>query len=157
MSETLQETTLNQLTLLPEDFHARMSALPADGRALLESGQDYGSSLRELLANLSLDESLSKTSPVFFPRIGDGILKPSSARWLNSGMAFPGGFLTLNSSEFPSDAVASSLSEVLETDAPQKYFLSAKGCAGILRRAAEKGRNIPDPLRTALQRARDNG
>ena len=80
MSETLQETTLNQLTLLPEDFHARMSALPADGWALLESGQDYGSSLRELLVNLSLDGSLSKTSSVCHerPRPQGRLLRPGA-------------------------------------------------------------------------------
>src|SRR3546814_6167259 len=64
-----------------------------------------------------------------------GILGPSSGRWANSGMGSPTAFSTLSTSEFPNGAVASSLSDILETgDLPQRYFLSAKACSGILRR-----------------------
>ena len=65
-------------------------------------------------------------------------------------MALPGGCLTLNISEFPSDAVACSLSEVLETDVPQKYYLSARACQGILRRAEKRGKKLPQQLYEAL-------
>ena len=38
------------------------------------------------------------------------------------------------------------------TEAPQgKYFLSAKACAGILRRAEKKGKKLPEKLRLALE------
>jgi len=81
------------------------------------------------------------------------ILEPSSGRWGNSGMGSPTGFWTLNTSEFHSGAVASSLSDILEeTGAPlQPYFLSAKACAGLLRRAHRRGRTLPEPLLHALQ------
>jgi hypothetical protein len=66
-------------------------------------------------------------------------------------MVAPGECWTLSSSECPNDAVASSLSDILETGAvPQRYFLSAKACAGILRRAAKGGKNLPDFLAAAL-------
>ena len=57
----------NQLMLFVVDSHARMSPLQESGRALLESEADYGSSLQELLMNLSRVGLLSKMSPVFYP------------------------------------------------------------------------------------------
>ncbi|STH33029.1 putative DNA methyltransferase [Escherichia coli] len=33
---------------------------------------------------------------------------------------------------------------------PQRYFLSSKACAGILRRAEARGRKLPDILQTSL-------
>jgi hypothetical protein len=60
--------------------------------------------------------------------------------------------LTLNTSEWPSAAVVCSLSDTLETGAvPQRFFLSAKACVGILRRAEKRGKALPDQLRQALQ------
>jgi hypothetical protein len=68
-------------------------------------------------------------------------------------MVAPGECWTLSSSECPSDAVASSLSDILETGAvPRRYYLSAKACAGILRRAAKRRRELPPLLRMALER-----
>jgi hypothetical protein len=62
-------------------------------------------------------------------------------------------FLTLSTLEFHSAAVASSLSDVLETgDVPQRYFLSATACKGILRRAEKRERELPRSLQTALER-----
>jgi len=74
-------------------------------------------------------------------------------------MGSPTEFLTLNTSEwtalpaqFRSDDGVCSLSDILETGAvPQRYFLSAKACAGILRRAAKRGKALPDQLFAALQ------
>jgi hypothetical protein len=67
-------------------------------------------------------------------------------------MVAPGECWTLSSSECPSDAVASSLSDILETGGvPQRYFLSAKACAGILRRAAKRGKQLPAILFAALR------
>jgi len=64
-----------------------------------------------------------------------------------------GGCWTLNTSEWPSDGVASSLSQVLETNPDPKYFLSPEAAAGILRRAKKKGKRIPKELEKALQNA----
>lgn len=67
-------------------------------------------------------------------------------------MGSPTEFLTLNTSESPSDAVASSLSDILETgDHLQQYCLSAKACAGILARAGRGGRRLPAHLREVLE------
>src|SRR3546814_15049798 len=66
-------------------------------------------------------------------------------------MGSPTAFSTLSTSEFPNGAVASSLSDILETgDLPQRYFLSAKACSGILRRAEKRGKTLPLALSRAL-------
>lgn len=63
-----------------------------------------------------------------------------------------GGSWTPNISAWPNDAVVCSLSQVLETDSiPPRYFLSAKACAGILRRAENRGKMLPEPLALALR------
>jgi hypothetical protein len=66
--------------------------------------------------------------------------------------------LTLNTSEAAatrelslSDGGVCSLSDILETgDVPQRYYLTAKACQGILRRAEKRGKDLPLPLQRAL-------
>lgn len=60
--------------------------------------------------------------------------------------------LTLNTGEFPNAAVESTLSQILQAEVPEKYYLSAKACEGILRRAAQRGKALPEVLRLALAR-----
>jgi hypothetical protein len=63
-----------------------------------------------------------------------------------------GGCSTPNISEWPNDAAVCSLWQVLETDSiHQRYFLSPKACAGILRRAERRGKQLPEPLFNALR------
>lgn len=61
-----------------------------------------------------------------------------------------GEYLTRNIGEFPSAVRESTLSQILEADAPQKYYLSKTACAGILRRAERRGKELPEMLREAL-------
>ncbi len=110
------------------------------------------SSIAEFLTTLSRDGSYGKTCRVSSVQEVDGTLVPSSGRWQNSGMGSHTECLTLNSSEWPSDAVVCSLSDILETGAlPQRFFLSQKACAGILRRAEKRGKQLPEALKLALQ------
>ena len=93
-----------------------------------------------------------RTSPVSCRLTEDGTLEPSSECWQNSGMGSPTGFLTLNTSEWHKDANVCLLSHTLETsDLPQRYYLSARACAGILRRAEKRGKELPPILRSALE------
>jgi hypothetical protein len=63
-----------------------------------------------------------------------------------------GGSSMPNISDWPNDASACSLSQVLETGLiPPKFFLSAKACAGILRRAEKRGKELPPALLQALR------
>jgi hypothetical protein len=86
----------------------------------------------------------------------DGTLEASSGRWQKSGMGSPTGFVTLNIGEWPSDADVCSLSDTLEIgDVPPRFFLSAKACQGILRRAERRGKKLPPLLETALRSVAD--
>ena len=61
-------------------------------------------------------------------------------------------FSTLATSECLSVAVVSTLSGILETgDLPRRYYLSARACRGILRRAKNRGKELPAMLRAALE------
>lgn len=97
-----------------------------------------------------------RTSPAFYPTAPEPSLH-SSVDWQNSGMGGPTGFLTLNTSEWnhtlaPSlnDGGVCSLSDILTGDVPRRFFLSARACAGILRRAEQRGKELPPALRMAL-------
>ena len=64
-----------------------------------------------------------------------------------------GGNLTRNTGECPSVARESTLWQILQVDAPAKYYLSARACEGILRRAERRGKALPPMLREALEEA----
>ena len=62
----------------------------------------------------------------------------------------PGAYMTLSTGECPSAVRESTLSQILQRNAPEKYSLSPKACAGIIRRAEKRGKELPDMLREAL-------
>ena len=53
--------------------------------------------------------------------------------------------------ESPKEENVSHLSQILEDSAHPKYFLSAKACLGILRRAERRGKELPKELEKALR------
>jgi hypothetical protein len=57
---------------------------------------------------------------------------------------------TLNTGEYPSAVVESTLSQILQANAPEKYYLSARACQGILNRAERRGKKLPEMLEAAL-------
>ena len=61
-----------------------------------------------------------------------------------------GGSLTHSFGEFPNVEKESTLSQILEMDVPDKYFLSAKACWGILSRAEKREKEVPTILKIAL-------
>ena len=65
----------------------------------------------------------------------------------------PGGCWTPSIGESPNVASESTLWQILEANAPEKYYLSARACAGILRRAERRGKELPPMLREALEEA----
>ena len=56
----------------------------------------------------------------------------------------------LNTGPAPREPIHSSLSEILESDPDTRYYLSGKACRGILRRADERGKELPQQLKVAL-------
>lgn len=146
---------LEQLTLWSEEA-------PVSPSLLLETGNPYKenhgscSSTFELFVRSVQDTCSGRMSQVACPRkdkrARKGALSDScSQNFANAGMACHGEFWTRNSSEWHNDADVSFLSDVLETqDVPQKYFLSPKACAGILRRAQNRGKPLPLVIEYAL-------
>ena len=105
-----------------------------------------------LLNDIAPSGWYGRTSPASYPVKEDEILPPYFEGWMNSGMGGRTECLTLSSSEWPSDAAVCSLSDILETGTvPQRFFLSATACRGILRRADKRGKELPEALRLALE------
>lgn len=63
--------------------------------------------------------------------------------WRESG-------LSLNTGVAPRSPIRASLSSILEPHPDKKYYLSRTACLGILRRAAERGKELPPQLKAAL-------
>jgi hypothetical protein len=56
------------------------------------------------------------------------------------------------------DAGVCSLSSILEVgEIDRRYFLSPRACAGILRRAEKRGKDLPQALRLALAAVAGSG
>ena len=58
----------------------------------------------------------------------------------------------LNTGELPNAAVESSLSATLMIRVHPRFYLSQTACQGILRRASDRSKRLPEPLKTALIR-----
>jgi hypothetical protein len=90
-----------------------------------------------------------KKPPMFLDlRQVNGILPVPS--WEMDGASL-GELSMLNTGECPSVARESTLSQILEANAPEKYYLSKKACEGILRRAERRGKELPTMLKEALE------
>ena len=106
-------------------------------------GEDFRAVLEELARVEQPDASIPR------PLVGGaGGAKPEQSPetdglWL-------GDSLTLNIGESPKEESVSLLSWILEDNVPQKYYLSARACQGILTRASRRGKALPDILRQAL-------
>ena len=142
----------DQLTFWSEEPRANHSASQDFARDLMTQGETLCSPILPLLHNISPSGWFGRTSPASCLANEDGILEPFSGRWSSSGMGSPTECLTLNTSEWPSDADVCLLSDTLETgDVPQRFYLSAKACQGILRRAEKRGKKLPSALQAALE------
>ena len=73
----------------------------------------------------------------------------ADASWEMGGQLL--GEYTMHSfGECPNEERESLLSQILEVNPQQKYCLSAKACQGILRRAENRGKELPPQLKEAL-------
>src|SRR5487761_1819484 len=106
---------LEQSTFWPEAHLASLSPSPENERDWMMRVATSPLSLLDLLIDSGPYGWCGRTSPVSCRLTEDGRLEPSSACWSSSGMGSPTEFLTLNISEYPSDGVASLLSDILET------------------------------------------
>ena len=139
-----------QPMLWSEGAPVKASALPVTGQGSQERpgscGNIYEQYRLSVLAGLSGRTSRER-SQVAEGKISDVCSKP----WMNSGIVSHGEYWTRSISEWPKDADVCLLSEVLEQTVPQKYYLSPKACAGIIRRAAKREKPLPISLEIALK------
>lgn len=122
-------------------------------------GTFYGKTCREhshqttekISAASSKVSAASQTKLYLFLNLRRGNGQTREVSW---EMVFPlhGGCSTLNIGESPSEESASTLSQILQVQVPEKYYLSPKACLGILRRASARGKELPEVLRIALER-----
>lgn len=94
-----------------------------------------------------------RTYPDSLAALRVALSERSSLTWPKQGLLTSNGeFLTPSFSESPNGVseCGSSLAEILQPSVDERYLLSAKACAGILRRAERRGRKLPAPLREAL-------
>ena len=139
-----------ELTLSAGDSHARTFPWLEIVKGWLESRAAYGGSFLGWSGKYGRLGSLSKMSLVSYLRMRVRTLTSSSQVLPNVGMVWRGACWTANISEYPSDGVESSLSDVLQPHAPRKYCLSPKAAMGILRRSEKRGRKFPEHLAAAL-------
>ena len=150
-------------TSSPAGRRARTSRLRGRGKAWRKAAAPAAplpSTLRDFVVSYNLDGSYGRTCREFLPATEGATSRTSSARLGNAGILLPTGLWTLNGCEwtgcpeqFPSDAGVCGLSDILETvgEHLRKYCLSLKACAGILRRAASRGKDLPARLAAALK------
>lgn len=75
----------------------------------------------------------------------------NTSEYLNAAKGSPLSWITGVTTQRTYYYRESRLSEILQTDASEKYYLSARACEGILRRADKRGKELPEVLKTALE------
>ena len=111
----------------------------------MESGPEQDGSTTKWVDGAWLGASTTLNSGAF-RRDEDGLL------WLRTSTdSQPQKFyLTLNIGEKPRVPNPTKLSQILETNADEKYRLSSRACQGILNRAERRGKELPMELKAAL-------
>jgi hypothetical protein len=148
---------------------ARATALPANGSDSTIPADSLCSPFLDWLIesnpNTSYGKMFQESSHL---GIREDLTSPnSSLDWQTSGMGSPTGFLTLKALESVgcthiaeggqqcrnADAESlSSLAEILEVgEIAQRFYLSPKAAAGILRRSQRRGKTLPPMLEKALR------
>jgi hypothetical protein len=147
------------LTSSSEELHANRLALRDTEAGFPTRAETSGLVTLQSLNVSDLNGLFGKMSPVSFPQTEGRTLVPLSGRWGTWGMGGLTECWTLNGSEHTGTVAPSrsegdvcSLSDVLETQQVlQRYYLSKRASAGILRRAERRGKSLPPQLKEALE------
>ena len=114
-------------------FHAKASRLPENDSDLQTIQEElYSLKLPELLKRNGLHIFSWKMSPVCYRMTQAGRLIPSSPRLLSWGMILNGVCITARISESRNSVGGCTLSQVLEDEVPDRYFLSPAAMRKIL-------------------------
>lgn len=111
------------------------------------------STLFENLSRVDLGSASGKTWQEPLLQIKAETFAESCERFYNAGrLTLDGGCWTAGISESPNPAVESSLSQILEADVAEKYYVTPRQAAYALRRAKTMGWKLPEEKLTELQR-----
>ncbi len=119
-------------TLLQADFLAKASQSQEQEKDLVIPEERCFLKLQELLPLKNLSISSSKMFPVCLTMTPAGHLKQSSVHWTAWGIMCAGRYLTAKISEFPSHEIECTLSDIIEKNVPEKYYLSRKQAEKLL-------------------------
>lgn len=119
-------------------------------KASLVSGAVSSLNSQSLQEPQSLDGYCSKMFPDCSTQTVEKISELSSPRWMSSGMAFRGECWTQNTLEHPNDVVVSTLSQVLETSAPLRYFLNREQLQSLINRGEARTTPMDSTLKDCL-------
>lgn len=122
-----------QLTFLDPDDYAEA---PAKKKA------KRGPTRRDMMELIAVPIQVLDLTPGHGDLLGD-------AHWEIYSPLLEDGTL-LNTGVAPREPILSSLSSILEPHPDRKYYLSRTACLGILRRADERGKELPEQLKAAL-------
>ena len=105
------------------------------------NGEDFRTVLEEICK--IKDDSISvPRPPERWTKAGEIMGEDFSVAWRTLDAQYWG---------VPSVENASTLSQILQDSVHPMYYLSAKACLGILRRASERGKELPAVLKKALE------
>lgn len=120
------------------DSHVKTSRLRTKGSAKVSSAKEVVSSTSSRGSSTTSRKRSALVGCLWkmFPDCSTLAVEPisttSSKPWMNSGMAFHGECWTQNTSEHPNAVVECTLSQVVETSAPLKYFLNKEQLKSLL-------------------------
>ena len=149
--EILSPMKYPKQTSLLEDSHAQLSPSQVDVQVSLQTIQEELSSLKsaELLKQNEYRIFSLRTSKDCLITTMEGLLESSSLRWMNLGMTFNGNVLTAKILESRRIGNEFLLSQILETEPDQKYFLSESAMQRMVNRAQkhkEKGNGFQQTI-----------
>ena len=115
-----------------------------------KTAQGHSPQIAEKISDVFSENSAkSKTPPFLSLNLKSGQKQEISWEMISLSL---GVHSMLSTGVYPREECVSTLSQILMADVPQKYYLSQKACLGILRRASERGKKLPDVLETALKK-----
>lgn len=129
------------LTFCVDDGLVRTIQSLVQEKVIQEKKADYSRNFADCCEYLIQAGLLQKMFQGYYPSMPEKTFAKCSPSSKTSGMAFRGEYLIVNTSESPNNAVDSSLSDILETHVPQKFYLSHKAIQGIIRRSKKWGRS----------------
>ena len=110
-------------------------------------GNSWAVPVIKWLASRMVKESNNSEYTIF----KDPIIKETATVYLLDDFTLVSGGQYLNASKYIYDYSASNILDAVDVNAPDKFYISAQGCAGILRRKREHNAGMNERLEVVLE------